>query len=109
MSGNEGSAPTRQDLEIPEGCVDLPQPDTRVNDDMCDALLANSDMNATTLNFNPQEGGDLQMTAKINNEISSNTDISPPGGGSVVEVIAHRLKEGQLQLKITWNTKENTW
>ena len=109
VSSNEGSAPSRQDLEIPKGHVDLPQPDTRVDDEMCDAPPADSDMDATTLHFNPQEGGDLQMVTEINNEISSNADISPSEGGSVVEIIAHRWKEGRLQLKIIWNTEENTW
>ena len=108
VSSNEGSVPSRQDLGIIEGHVNLPQPDTRVDDDMCDAQPADSDMVATTLNFNPQEGGDLQMIAEINNEISSNADISPSGGGSVVKIIAHRWKEGRLQLKITWNTEETT-
>ena len=55
----------------------MPQPDTRVDDDMCDAQPADSDMDALTLNFNPREGGGLQMIAEINDEISSNADISP--------------------------------
>ena len=27
----------------------------------------------------------------------------------MVEITAHRWKEGRLQLKIIWNTEENTW
>ena len=66
-----------QDLDIPEGHIALPVPNTRVNNDMSetpgeeDVATNTSD---TIFDFNPKEGGDLEMVDEINNEISSGVD-----------------------------------
>ena len=112
QSSNAGMALSPQDLDIPEGPIDLPAPNTRINNDMSETPGA-EDITASTddtiFDFNPKEGGDLEMVDEINNEISSGVDPLSSGGGSVMEILAHRWKEGRLQLEVLWNTEEKTW
>ena len=75
---------------------------------MSDTTPTEDDTDVPILNFNPQEG-ELEMVDEINNEISSNANNSSTGGGSVVEIIAHRWEAGRLQLQVSWNTEEMTW
>ena len=109
VSSAENVAANARDLNIPDAHIDLPQPSTSVNDDVSETSLDDDNTDDAMSNFNPQEGGDLEMVNEITNETSAGVDPLSSGGGSVVEIRAHRWKEGQLQFEILWNTEETTW
>ena len=109
VSSAENVAANARDFNIPDAHIDLPQPSTSVNDDVSETSLDDDNTDDAMSNFNPQEGGDLEMVNEITNETSAGVDPLSSGGGSVVEIRAHRWKEGRLQFEILWNTEETSW
>jgi hypothetical protein len=49
------------------------------------------------------------MMDKVNSDLSGNSIDSEVGGARVVAILNHDWYQGQLKLKVKWNTEEATW